>query len=394
MHTNYNFKENWYNIIVPLLNTPKVKNAIKKGILGYMNNSLNNNVKFKSYKNIFDHLNNIQGNCYLNINSSPSDYSSRCTEHQTEFEENLIDKLEKDGILKKDDFVYTDDDEANDINYEKYRKYLEPILEPYINNYKKTHIDSYCLWGGCHWWNPTFCLTLANIVMPNEQWRVQSNDYHTTIVNSDNTKIFDILYFDEDDESFGGNHAFENSSMTLDEIKKRNDKENEQRMNDKVNNCMNNEIYNPTFNQLNTELDEIGSNINKMEKTLEELYGFVLNKTFNDEEKDFKIFEFQLKIIDELFPNAKFDVSIDFNDLNKVITTKKEIKLIQDFKCYCYELYPKSDKTFIIKSDKPMTIRYIINELIKQDFKLECNHRFLEFLEVNDKGIVEYCTGS
>jgi hypothetical protein len=41
-----------------------------------------------------------------------------------------------------------------------------------------------------------------------------------------------------------------------------------------------------------------------------------------------------------------------------------------------------------------MTIRYIINELIKQDFKLECNHRFLEFLEVNDKGIVECWTGS
>ena len=31
--------------------------------------------------------------------------------------------------------------------------------------------------------------------------------------------------------------------------------------------------------------------------------------------------------------------------------------------------------------------------LIKQDFELDCNHRFLESLEVNDN-IIEYGTGS
>ena len=54
MPTNYNFKENWYDVIVPLLNTPKVKNAIKKGILGYMNNNIDPDVKFKSYQNIYE----------------------------------------------------------------------------------------------------------------------------------------------------------------------------------------------------------------------------------------------------------------------------------------------------------------------------------------------------
>ena len=40
-----------------------------------------------------------------------------------------------------------------------------------------------------------------------------------------------------------------------------------------------------------------------------------------------------------------------------------------------------------------MTTRYIINELIKQNFKLDCNHRFLESLEVEgDK--LNYFTGS
>ena len=100
-----------------------------------------------------------------------------------------------------------------------------------------------------------------------------------------------------------------------------------------------------------------------------------------------------MKIIDELFPNARFDICIDFNDLHKVVTTKKKVTLIQTFDCYCYETCPRSIKTFIIKSNKPMTIRYIINELIKQDFELDCNHRFLESLEVNDN-IIEYGTGS
>ena len=41
-----------------------------------------------------------------------------------------------------------------------------------------------------------------------------------------------------------------------------------------------------------------------------------------------------------------------------------------------------------------MTIRYIINELIKQFFELDCNHRFLESLDVNDEGIIEWFAGS
>jgi len=48
-------------------------------------------------------------------------------------------------------------------------------------------MDSYCLIGGCHWLNPTFCLTLAKIIMPKERWKIKRSDYHTTVVNSDDT---------------------------------------------------------------------------------------------------------------------------------------------------------------------------------------------------------------
>ena len=255
-------------------------------------------------------------------------------------------------------------------------------------------MDSYCLIGGCHWWNPTFCLTLANIVMPNEKWIVINSDYHTTVVNSDCTKIFDILYFDENDKSFGGDLAYENSNMSLSQIQARNKADNIKTIEDKVNNCEQDKIYDTTFNQLYTDLDEIEKNINKMESTLDGFKCMVLNIEYEDEDKEYKNFEFKMKIIEELFPNVKFSICMDFNDLHKVITSKKKVTLIQTFNCYCYDTSPLPTKTFIIKSNKPMTRRYIINELIKQDFTLDCNHCFLESLEVNSKGIIEYGTGS
>ena len=399
MPINYNFKENWYEVIVPLLNTPKVKNAIKKGLLGYMNNDINPDVKFKSYKNIYDYLNNKHGPKYFNKNSAPADLSSFSLDYEMDWEHKLIATLERHNMIKPFPWDNYDGEKQKNTNpeleYEEYREYLNPILKPFIDNYKKTHMNSYCLWCGCDWWNPTFCLTLAKIVMPNEKWRVKSMGYHTTIVNSDNTKIFDILEFDEDDSiSFGGNEAYECASMTLDEIRERNIKNNRIELESTVNNCDYDEIYDPTFNQLYTDLDDIEKNITKMETTLEGLTGMFLNKTYNDEEKDFRIFEFQQKIIDELFPNVKFSICIDFNDLNKVVTTKKKATLIQTFDCYCYDTSPVPTKTFIIKSNKPMTRRYIINELIKQDFTLDCNHCFLESLEVNSKGIIEWYGGS
>jgi len=398
MPKNYNFKENWYEVIVPLLNTVKVKNAIKKGVLGYMNNSINPDIKFSSYKHIYDYLNK-HGECYLNKNSSPADYSSCISDHQMDWENDLIDTLEQHNMIKPFPWDNYDDEKKSKTNpeleYEEYRDdYLDPILEPFINNYKKTHIDSYCLRGGCHWWNPTFCLTLANIVMPNEKWSPKSSEYHTTIVNSDNTKIFDILYFNEYDVSFGGDLAYENSSMTLDEIRERNTKENTLNREKKVNHCPQSEIYNTTFNQLFDDLNEIEANIIKMETTLEGFGGLFLNKTYDDEEKAYTMYKFEQTLIDELFPNALFDICIDYKDLHTVITTKKKVKLIQTFDCYCYSDSIHMKNIFVIKSTKPMTRRYIINELIKQDFKLECNHHFLESIDVNNDGIIEWYAGN
>ena len=85
MPTNYNFKENWYDIIVPLLNTTKVKNAIKKGLLGYINEGCEGNPKLNSFK--------------LDKNSSPADYSEIITDKEMNWENDLIDILESTQMV-------------------------------------------------------------------------------------------------------------------------------------------------------------------------------------------------------------------------------------------------------------------------------------------------------
>jgi hypothetical protein len=55
--------------------------------------------------------------------------------------------------------------------------------------------------------SPTFGLTLAKIIYPNEKWIVKKGFHHTTIVNKNETLVFDILYFDENDEMKGGKLA-------------------------------------------------------------------------------------------------------------------------------------------------------------------------------------------
>jgi hypothetical protein len=78
--------------------------------------------------------------------------------------------------------------------------------------HKKTSLRAYQLFGACHWWNPTFCLTLAKIIYPNENWKTKKGFYHTTILNLDESLVFDILYFDQNDETKGGNLSITESS--------------------------------------------------------------------------------------------------------------------------------------------------------------------------------------
>lgn len=84
--------------------------------------------------------------------------------------------------------------------------------------------------------------------------------------------------------------------------------------------------------------------------------------------------------INNMFPNAPFSICLRLNELNKVVTTEKIIIIQCDFNCYCYDDCPRNTEYFIIEGEH-ITNKYIIEELIKQGLKIECNHDFLESID-------------
>jgi len=196
---NYDFKANWDSVILPLLSNPKVKKSVKKGILKYIE----------------------IGHCYVDVTYSldkcPAYYGRgdgwRC--YIDDYEEQLTEKLLETGYLKKDENEPLDDDKWDDYQgspeHEKYLEYKEAVLSPFIKHHEKTSLRAYQMFGACHWWNPTFGLTLAKLLYPNENWKVVTSDYHTTVTNADMSLVFDILYFDENDETKGGKNALNDS---------------------------------------------------------------------------------------------------------------------------------------------------------------------------------------
>jgi hypothetical protein len=193
---NYDFKANWNDIILPLLSLTNIKKSIKKGITSYI----------------------ADGNCGVGItydsNKCPASYGrgDGWLMYMDEYEESLTTKLFSTGFLKQDENIPLDDDEFENYFNEEYINYKNNIIKPFIRHHEKTSLRAYQMFVACHWWNPTFCLTLAKIVYPNENWNIKKGFYHTTIVNSDESLVFDILYFDENDSTKGGSLAIYDSS--------------------------------------------------------------------------------------------------------------------------------------------------------------------------------------
>ena len=104
-------------------------------------------------------------------------------------------------------------------------------------------------------------------------------------------------------------------------------------------------------------------------------------------EKTEEEYEHEQRLIDEMFPNAKFSIAIDYDDLNELVTTRKNIVIKNTYTCYCYDNNPRKTDYFFVKSTSPegITYRFLIEELIRQDLCLECNHNFVEgFMKSND----------
>jgi hypothetical protein len=189
---NYDFKTNWNDVVLPLLSRPSIKRSIKKGVNAFYE------------KDVY------------NRNKCPAEYSSSDGWHTylEDYKEKLSTKLIDTGFLKPEpeyEILDEDDDIFENPEFIAYQNYKEDILQPFIEHHKKTSLRAYQLFGACHWWNPTFSLSLAKLIYPNEKWCVIYGDFHTTVVNTERTLVFDILYFDENDSTYGGKTAIEES---------------------------------------------------------------------------------------------------------------------------------------------------------------------------------------
>ena len=92
----------------------------------------------------------------------------------------------------------------------------------------------------------------------------------------------------------------------------------------------------------------------------------------------------EYEILIEMFPNATFTIAIDLKEINNILSHKTSIIIQHSFSCYCYDNSTRVDKYTITNVTGPITIKYAIEQLIKQGLSPECNHRFLEAFDKMD----------
>jgi predicted P-loop ATPase/GTPase len=97
-------------------------------------------------------------------------------------------------------------------------------------------------------------------------------------------------------------------------------------------------------------------------------------------EKTEQQYAYEREQIERIFPNAQFTVAIDVGELDEVITDLSNIVIKNAYSCYCYDNCERSTDYFYIitTNGEQMTNKFIIQELIKQGLRLECNHQFIE----------------
>ena len=211
---NFNFGVYWNTLVRPWLDDIRVKAALKEGMDSYLSNTVY-----------------VADTCPASYSSA--DYYSTLIERR---EEDVIATLRRNGqlprsyLLLEEIFHRQEGDDSNPL-YDEARENLcearEELLEPYFSwQAIKYDLLSYYVFGSCHAYAPTFQLTLARLVCPEEKWRVQAGTKHSTVINDSNTKVFDLLYWaldgrlenyifgddlEANDPTLGGHYAYVNS---------------------------------------------------------------------------------------------------------------------------------------------------------------------------------------
>jgi hypothetical protein len=98
-----------------------------------------------------------------------------------------------------------------------------------------------------------------------------------------------------------------------------------------------------------------------------------------DEEEDEAKFEAQREYMEYMFPDAKFDICLDIDELDNDLELH-EVVFKHTYNCYCYDKNKRPTDYFVCRDTKPITKRKVIQELCRQGFNPNCNHIFLEHI--------------
>ena len=225
-YKNFDFKKNWISLVKPHLTNKKLIKSIERGIIGYINNKTpiddSELYEIETFEEYF-------GTKKAKYVAQYSSYDGFMT-YLDELEEEVIDEnnIDIDELFliahpQYNGLDYEDlEEEAYDEYFQLHIDFKDELLEPYLNDKLKDDYKTYCLYGGCFWYNLTFGYTLAKLVYPNYKWEIAASSKHLTVVCHKHNLIFDILYYDIDKHNFGAidalNDAFIDDNMDYKDI--------------------------------------------------------------------------------------------------------------------------------------------------------------------------------
>lgn len=105
-------------------------------------------------------------------------------------------------------------------------------------------------------------------------------------------------------------------------------------------------------------------------------------------EKTEEEYEHEIACIKNMFKDAQFDICIDLELMDELLTEQNHIIIKNAYNCCCYN-NDKPNEYFSIKGER-LTYRYVIDKLIEQDLKMDCDHRFLEGFDKTPNGQFQY----
>lgn len=186
---NYKFGENWQSTIVPHLDNPRVLRSLQRGIDDYMKNFPTCGKRYK------------KDTCPANYSSLDKYYmlmDRKCRIYIKELKKN--GKLPQEYIDLKNKIKEYNSEDSEEYDVDDYcfqLLCLENKITKHLYKWNNIKYDlgSYVLWGSSHSYAPTFELTLANLVLPDEKWRVRRGNRHTTVIDEKGNKVFDLIYW-------------------------------------------------------------------------------------------------------------------------------------------------------------------------------------------------------